>query len=318
MNTEDDTNNIEFIIESNSGESSTDDAEKGENISEPKVKDKIKSSKKKVSSVSNIEKKLWNVAKKYKSFFDKDEVPQIAESEEDRQEVSNAYMEVSTKRHRQLDSRVYQSLTKMQRTRDAKVALEGTTEKDRLRMIAWEVKIRLQPIIFAVGDSTIEMDIFNLHETGADVRIIEGTSQELLIEDNILDENSIAIIDDLPLRKLTKDKKAKLKKEIIEKFGGKIFSKDDFDRNIPLFTVEKRDVEIIDQLDFLKKPSFVIVEGGEGMINALKDKIDWLLIYQTPKLSTNNLTYNTTMNLQFLHQAKKDVDLMIWSRQIGH
>ena len=146
--------------------------------------------------VSSIEKKLWNVAKKYKTFFDKDEVPQIAESEEDRQEVSDAYLEVSTKRHRQLDSRVYHSLTKMQRTRDAKVALEGTTEKDRLRMIAWEVKIRLQPIIFAVGDSTIEMDIFNLHETGADVRIIEGTSQELLIEDNILDENSIAIIDD--------------------------------------------------------------------------------------------------------------------------
>ena len=99
----------------------------------------------------------------------------------------------------------------------------------------------------------------------------------------------------------------------------KIYSqKDDFDTEIPLFSIEKRDVEIIDQLDFLNRPSFVLVEGGEGMINALKDKIDWLLIYQTPKLSTNNLTYNTTMNLQFLHQAKKDVDLMIWSRQIGH
>ncbi len=99
----------------------------------------------------------------------------------------------------------------------------------------------------------------------------------------------------------------------------KIYSKkDDFDRDIPLFTVEKRDVEIIDHLDFLEKPSFVIVEGGEGMLNALREKIDWLLVYQTPKLSTNNLTYNTTMNLQFLHQAKKDVDLMIWSRQIGH
>jgi len=99
----------------------------------------------------------------------------------------------------------------------------------------------------------------------------------------------------------------------------KIYSKEDnFDRDIPLFSIEKRDVEIIDQLDFLNRPSFVLVEGGEGMLNALKDKIDWLLIYQTPKLSTNNLTYNTTMNLQFLHQAKKDVDLMIWSRQIGH
>ncbi len=99
----------------------------------------------------------------------------------------------------------------------------------------------------------------------------------------------------------------------------KIYSReDDFDRDIPLFKVECRDVEVVDSLDFLDKPSFVLVEGGEGMLVALKDRIDWLLIYQTPKLSTNNLTYNTTMNLQFLHQAKKDVDLMIWSRQIGN
>ena len=99
----------------------------------------------------------------------------------------------------------------------------------------------------------------------------------------------------------------------------KIYSKqDDFDRDIPLFSIDNREVNIGDNLDFLSKPSFVMVEGGEGMLNALGEKIDWMLIYQTPKLSTNNLTYNTTMNLQFLHQAKKDVDLMIWSRQIGH
>ncbi|MEA1954630.1 MAG: bifunctional diaminohydroxyphosphoribosylaminopyrimidine deaminase/5-amino-6-(5-phosphoribosylamino)uracil reductase RibD, partial [Campylobacterota bacterium] len=99
----------------------------------------------------------------------------------------------------------------------------------------------------------------------------------------------------------------------------KIYSKeDDFDREIPLFGINGREVSIVDDLSFLKKPSFIMVEGGEGMLNALKSKIDWMLIYQTPKLSTNNLTYNTTMNLQFLHQDKKDVDLMIWSRQIGH
>jgi diaminohydroxyphosphoribosylaminopyrimidine deaminase/5-amino-6-(5-phosphoribosylamino)uracil reductase len=98
-----------------------------------------------------------------------------------------------------------------------------------------------------------------------------------------------------------------------------IYSKqDNFDRDIPLFSIKNREVNIGDDLDFLTKPSFVMVEGGEGMLNALKEKIDWMLIYQTPKLSTNNLTYNTTMNLEFLHTDKKDVDLMIWSRQIGH
>ncbi len=98
-----------------------------------------------------------------------------------------------------------------------------------------------------------------------------------------------------------------------------IYSKsDDLDRDIPLFNIKNREIKIRDSLDFLEEPSFVMVEGGEGMLNALKEKIDWLLIYQTPKLSTNNLTYNTTMNLQFLHQAEKDVDLMIWSRRSGH
>lgn len=98
-----------------------------------------------------------------------------------------------------------------------------------------------------------------------------------------------------------------------------IYTKEDnFEREIPLFSVENREVNISNDLTFLEKPSFVLVEGGEGMLNALKEKIDWILIYQTPKLSTNNLTYNTTMNLEYLHQSKIDVDLKIWSRQIGH
>ena len=99
----------------------------------------------------------------------------------------------------------------------------------------------------------------------------------------------------------------------------KIYARvDNFDREIPLFGIEKRDVEIVNTLDFLTQPSLVLVEGGEGMLEALKDQIDWMLIYQIPKLSTNNLTYNTTMNLHFLHQNKKDRDLMIWSKRIGY
>jgi len=99
----------------------------------------------------------------------------------------------------------------------------------------------------------------------------------------------------------------------------KIYAKEDnLDRDIGLFHVCNRDVDVVDTLDFLNTPSFVMVEGGEGMLNTLKDKIDWILLYQTPKLSTNTLTYNTTINLQFLHQRKIDVDMMIWSKNLGH
>ncbi len=99
----------------------------------------------------------------------------------------------------------------------------------------------------------------------------------------------------------------------------RIYTKEDnFDREIPLFKVDNRLIEMTSDLNFLECPSFVLVEGGEGMLSALKDKIDWVLFYQTPKLSENNLTYNTTMNLEFLHQSNKDVDLTIWSRNLGN
>jgi len=91
-----------------------------------------------------------------------------------------------------------------------------------------------------------------------------------------------------------------------------------FDMKIPLFSVKGREVSITDDLSFLDIPSFVLVEGGEGMLKALQDRIDWLLIYQTPKLSTNQLSYNIDMNLTFLHTVNKGVDMMIWSRQRGH
>ncbi len=97
-----------------------------------------------------------------------------------------------------------------------------------------------------------------------------------------------------------------------------IYSKgDDFDTDIPLFGVPGRQVTVGDDLSFLDLPSFVMVEGGEGMLRALQERIDWLLIYQTPKLSTNQLSYNIEMNLTFLHQAKSGADLMIWSRERG-
>lgn len=99
----------------------------------------------------------------------------------------------------------------------------------------------------------------------------------------------------------------------------KIYTKEDnFDRDIPLFSITNRDIEIVDNLDFLAKPSFVLVEGGEGMLKALDNRIDWFLHYQTPKLSSNEISYNIDMDLEFLHTDKKDIDLTIWSRQLGN
>jgi diaminohydroxyphosphoribosylaminopyrimidine deaminase/5-amino-6-(5-phosphoribosylamino)uracil reductase len=89
---------------------------------------------------------------------------------------------------------------------------------------------------------------------------------------------------------------------------------DNFDRKIPLFNIPHRNVNIGSDLSFLNKPSFVMVEGGEKMLNALKNRIDWLLIYQTSTVSTNDTDYKLTLHTQSLHQRKIGKDVMLWSR----
>jgi len=155
--------------------------------------------------------------------FERGQVPPLAESEEDRKEVSDAYLEIEAQRHRQLDARVYQSLVKMQRTRDTKIALEGTTEKERLRMIAWEVKTRTQPVIFLPGDSTIEIDIFAMHD-GSSVRIVDGDSKEIAVEDAIVTNSTVAILDSLTQRVLTQEEKQFLMEELIALLVGKSYT----------------------------------------------------------------------------------------------
>ncbi len=95
--------------------------------------------------------------------------------------------------------------------------------------------------------------------------------------------------------------------------------KDNFDKTIPLFKIKNREVLISSNLeDEFKRKSFILIEGGEGMLNALKDKIDWLLLYQVPKLSSHNSSYSVDIDLKFLHQDKIGVDLRLWSRNISN
>ncbi|SFV51252.1 Diaminohydroxyphosphoribosylaminopyrimidine deaminase / 5-amino-6-(5-phosphoribosylamino)uracil reductase [hydrothermal vent metagenome] len=94
-----------------------------------------------------------------------------------------------------------------------------------------------------------------------------------------------------------------------------IYSKNgDFDRDISLFGVPDREVVVTDDLAILDRPSFVLVEGGEGMMRAMQDRIDWSLIYQTPKLSSNSLSYDVDVELTFLHVDKRSRDIMLWSK----
>jgi len=91
----------------------------------------------------------------------------------------------------------------------------------------------------------------------------------------------------------------------------------EFDRTIPLFKVKNRRVEILNN-DIFKKPSLILVEGGEGTIKALNRRFDWILQYQTPKLSSTPLGYSVDLDLEFLHQKRVGVDLALWSRVVNY
>jgi hypothetical protein len=233
-----------------------------ENPQEPSDETKSKGKKSCTKTATgSIEKKLWNIAKKYKTLLDKGSVPQISESEEDRNEISDAYKDLTTKRHRQLDARVYGSLTKMQRTRDTKIALEGTTEHDRLRMLAWEVKIRTQPVMFILGDSTIEMDIFGMHD-GNGVRVIDGEVEELTVEDIILDSKDIAIMDDLPIRKLTAEEKELLKEKFKKKYVGKTYKITEFEKSLDSISADLLSL-------LVREREIVVLKREQGVIEIL-------------------------------------------------
>lgn len=97
-----------------------------------------------------------------------------------------------------------------------------------------------------------------------------------------------------------------------------IYSKErEFDSEIPLFSVPSRDVKIGSSLEFLKEPGLVLVEGGEGLLQALKSHFDWLLLFVAPTMLAGELNYNVASKLEFLHIDKNSRDLIIWSRFIS-
>ncbi len=56
----------------------------------------------------------------------------------------------------------------------------------------------------------------------------------------------------------------------------------DFDKTIPLFSVPHRNVRVETSLNLLQTYQMVMIEGGQQMLNALHQEVDWYLIFQSP------------------------------------
>ncbi len=88
---------------------------------------------------------------------------------------------------------------------------------------------------------------------------------------------------------------------------------DTIERDIPLFGVEGRSVEFIDYRGALNLKGFVMVEGGSGMFEALKNEIDWMVLFVAPFVKAG-MGYNGAQSFELLHQSSCGGDAILWLR----
>ena len=55
-----------------------------------------------------------------------------------------------------------------------------------------------------------------------------------------------------------------------------------FDRRIPLFNIQNREVFIEKSLERMHQQAMVMIEGGQGMLDAVKHEVSWYLVFRSP------------------------------------
>jgi diaminohydroxyphosphoribosylaminopyrimidine deaminase/5-amino-6-(5-phosphoribosylamino)uracil reductase len=97
----------------------------------------------------------------------------------------------------------------------------------------------------------------------------------------------------------------------------KIFSRQStFDKNIPLFNINSREIKIENNLENLKSNGLVMIEGGYSFLEATYKYIDMLLLFVSAKtLSSKNSTIET--NYKILHTIQiDDQDFLLFLKKI--
>ena len=91
-----------------------------------------------------------------------------------------------------------------------------------------------------------------------------------------------------------------------------IFSKqNDFDRTIPLFSIPDRSVFIENTVQKMNEYSMVMVEGGQGLLDALSSEIEWYLIFESPHEKEGKAIV-LPAGLQKIFSQKVGEDTMNW------
>ena len=86
----------------------------------------------------------------------------------------------------------------------------------------------------------------------------------------------------------------------------------EFDTTIPLFNVPGRKVIVSDSLDAISGYRNVMVEGGPGMFEALKGRVDRHLCFIAPSSGGTIPFTNHDVAFDILHSERIESDLMLW------
>lgn len=91
-----------------------------------------------------------------------------------------------------------------------------------------------------------------------------------------------------------------------------------FDKNIKLFSVKNRTVEF--GSDLKNRKGFILIEGGFNFFNFVRDEVDWLLLYISPKIrNRTEINLNNLIEIGFETMFVKkmnDGDIVCWLKRI--
>lgn len=96
-----------------------------------------------------------------------------------------------------------------------------------------------------------------------------------------------------------------------------IYSHDDqFDRSIPLFQIENRQVYIENSFERIQNYKNVLIEGGAGMYEASKEVCDYYLSFISPQSGGGTMSLlNNRDRFDILHVRQIESDIMLWMKR---
>jgi len=94
-----------------------------------------------------------------------------------------------------------------------------------------------------------------------------------------------------------------------------ISQQDEFDKTIPLFNVDGREVFIEDNFSKLKEYKNIMIEGSSKMYELSAKEVDYYLCYLAPTFGGKNGFSNLEDKLEILNLQKETQDIIMWMKR---